>query len=545
MELALVWPQGAEFDQHARLLHQERAAIEAEFGVEARVLRADPGVGHRWVFLLDPAHDGPALIRADGELIESVAATHRELWGTLSLRHTWLRTKADVRAEPATNLAGAVVRIAAEVGFTFPGFELRGLDWARTCAEHGPRVLAAADPLAAAQEWIAELGDAHTALHPVPRPVPLPYVAEVAGPPAGGGAGGRARLLRVPEGSGAWLAGVRPGWRLAADDPADVFRRTCAPPHMRPYAAGRRLLSSSPGVSRRLTAFGPGGAVVHWAETPTGLPHGDLVSWRRLPSGAGYLRIQLWLAGAGIEDAVDAALADLAGCPALVLDLRGNVGGNYLLGLATRDRFVRDDTIMGRTHVQDTHVCGADVCRTDVGGTDVWDTHVRGTGVRDTDVRGTGVRDTDVRGTGVRDTDVRVDGRGAGGTAMGAVRYSVGRGLSAPVPIIARPTEGVRRWPGRLIVLTDALTYSASEDFLLGLQGLPHVRVVGERSGGGSGRPRVLDVFPGWQLAISTVLTYDRAGHCVEGAGIPVDLRVPAMRPDDGDPVLAAAERLV
>ena len=92
--------------------------------------------------------------------------------------------------------------------------------------------------------------------------------------------------------------------------------------------------------------------------------------------------------------------------------------------------------------------------------------------------------------------------------------------------------------------LTDALTLSASEDALLGLQGLPHVRVVGTPSGGGSGRPRTLRLLPGQTLTVSTALTYDRCGRCVEGAGIPVD--VPAAEappaPDAPDRVLAAAD---
>jgi carboxyl-terminal processing protease len=94
-----------------------------------------------------------------------------------------------------------------------------------------------------------------------------------------------------------------------------------------------------------------------------------------------------------------------------------------------------------------------------------------------------------------------------------------------------------------LIVLTDELTFSSSEDFLLGLQGLPHVAVVGRRSGGGSGRPRSLRLLPGWLLTVSTALTYDREGRCVEGAGIPVDVEV-RDQPWPGDPILRTAEAL-
>lgn len=110
--------------------------------------------------------------------------------------------------------------------------------------------------------------------------------------------------------------------------------------------------------------------------------------------------------------------------------------------------------------------------------------------------------------------------------AMGTVRYSTGEGeLSAPFPITAEASDR-RRWSRRVRFLTDPLTCSASEDALLGLQGLAHVQVMGLPSGGGSGRPRSIRLLPGTRLSVSTALTYDRTGHCIEGAGIPVDVSV-------------------
>ena len=112
-------------------------------------------------------------------------------------------------------------------------------------------------------------------------------------------------------------------------------------------------------------------------------------------------------------------------------------------------------------------------------------------------------------------------------TPLGSIRYGVGGGaISEPYPLTAEPAPVEKRWPGRLIVLTDELTFSSSEDFLLGLQGLDHVTVVGRPSGGGSGRPRSLRLTRGVTLTVSTALTYDRKGRCVENAGIPVDVEV-------------------
>ena len=95
-------------------------------------------------------------------------------------------------------------------------------------------------------------------------------------------------------------------------------------------------------------------------------------------------------------------------------------------------------------------------------------------------------------------------------------------------PLVAEPPEAAARWPGRLVVLVDELTFSSSEDFLLGLQGLDARHASsGRPSGGGSGRPRSVRLLPGWTLTVSTALTYDRNGRCIEGAGIPVDVPVP------------------
>jgi carboxyl-terminal processing protease len=222
-------------------------------------------------------------------------------------------------------------------------------------------------------------------------------------------------------------------------------------------------------VVRTLVARSPAGEQVSWSESPTPLPAGELVSWRRLDSGAGYLRIAAWAAGRGVDEAIDAAFADRRDSDRLVVDLRGNGGGNLVLAARTRTRFLR------------------------------------------------------------------------GPAELGSVRYTVARDEHSPrYPLVAEPAPLESCWPGRLIVLTDPLTFSASEDFLLGLQGLDHVTVVGEPSGGGSGRARSLRLLPGMTLTVSTALTFDRDGRCIEGAGIPVD--VPVTGSDDD--VLARAAAL-
>jgi carboxyl-terminal processing protease len=414
---------------------------------------------------MDEAHEGPATVEHDhdAKLIVSRAADVGGLFDSMNMLRTAVRTGERTTADACDGIDEAIVRVVDEVADTYPSFALRGLDWGEISARHVDRVRAAADPLPALQEWLAELQDGHTWVW---RPVGnLPYALRL---------DGVATFVRVLEGTVGHVHGVRPGWRLDAidDRPVDAaawLARTAAPRHSRALLAGRRLLAGPVDEPRTLAAVSPRGDRVTWSEAPAALPFGELVSWRRLGSGAGYLRIAAWIAGHGVEDAVDAAIAELRGCDPLILDLRGNPGGNLVLAVGTRDLFLRERT------------------------------------------------------------------------SLGSIRYSVGRGeLSVPSGLVGEPAQEEKRWLGRLVVLTDPLTFSSSEDFLLGLRGLEHVTVVGQPTGGGSGRPRALPLLAGVTLTVSTALTYERDGRCVEGAGIPVDVRAAGS----DEEVLALAETL-
>jgi carboxyl-terminal processing protease len=447
------------------LLKIERPALEAELGAPVDFVAEDPRSGARWLLVADDAHVGPATLEVDRDarLIVSRGRDVGGLFESMNLLRTAVRCGGPIAAVDCRDVDEAIERVVDEVADTYPSFELRGLDWEGICERHVDRVREAEGALAAFQRWLAELQDGHTwAWMPVGN---LPYAIRVDAVPT---------FVRVPAGTVAHRKGVRPGWRLDAVDGAPVdarhwLERAAAPPHSRPLIAGRRLLAGPPERARELTASDPDGERVTWSETPTTIPSGDLVTWRRLGPGAGYLRIAAWIAGHGIEEAIDEAFGELAGCDRLVLDLRGNPGGNLVLAAGTRDRFLRERT------------------------------------------------------------------------TLGSIRYSMGAGeLSPPCPIVGDPASDRSRWAGRLVVLTDPLTFSSSEDFLLGLSGLEHVTVVGQSTGGGSGRARALRLLAGMTLTVSTALTYDRLGRCIEGAGIGVDVEASGS----DEEALALAEAL-
>ena len=170
---------------------------------------------------------------------------------------------------------------------------------------------------------------------------------------------------------------------------------------------------------------------------------------------------------------LDAAFAGLAGCSRLIVDLRGNIGGQLIAALRFRDRFLLEPTVLG------------------------------------------------------------------------CVRFSMGDGLfSDPEPIVGEPAKDGPRWHKPMRFLVDRQTYSASEDAILGLGALPHVEIVGEPTGGGSGRPRSIHLSPEVTASVSTALTYDLRGRCIEGAGVAVDRALP-MDEHYADPVAMPGSRIL
>jgi carboxyl-terminal processing protease len=442
------------------LLMSNAAALRVELGAPFQCVHDDPGRGPRW--LIGPAQCNRALAglglppaaaprlhvdRARG-LIASDAPDVASLPESFSLlRRMHWEDARDLESHDCTTLEEVVLRVVREVGRTWPSFERLGLSWKEICSRHVPGISSESDVVPALQRWLAELGDGHTRAWPSEPRYPPSFSARVLD--------GRLVLYEVPVGCAAWDAGAREGHRLDIDLGAE-WQRVGASPHHRPFLVPYRMLSGRDGESRSFEALAPDGTRVSWLETYAREPALPLVSSSRLPSGAVHLRVRQWRPSQSVRQAIDAVVEDARSAPGLVVDLRGNGGGNVAMALDFRDRFVRE-----RTHA--------------------------------------GYRQfTDPFGK-----------------------------LAQCVPIFAEPTSAGRRWSKPVRFLTDPLTYSASEDLLMGLSGLSHVEVLGVESGGGSGQARSARLLPGWRLHVSSCLTFDRDGRCIEGAGVRVDRRVP------------------
>jgi carboxyl-terminal processing protease len=260
-------------------------------------------------------------------------------------------------------------RLWTAVYHHYPYFEQKGVDWDEVYRRYQPQVAAATSDAAyydLVGLMLAELNDAHTGLPGAPQADPgcnFALVWEVegeavviaaGGPAVGTGLGVGARILTV---DGRSLPDA-----LAQVDPR---RRVGSTARQQRARAFEQLLYTPTGASRTITFVTPDGASREATLTcptePTGDPAGAAEFWellqmrqtasiqsRQLPSGLGYIYIPTF--GQNKVTEFDAALDALMASPGLILDLRGNGGGNTRYALPIAGRFLDEPVFIGQDH---------------------------------------------------------------------------------------------------------------------------------------------------------------------------------------------------
>lgn len=233
-----------------------------------------------------------------------------------------------------------------------------------------------------------------------------------------------------------------------------------------------------------------------------------VVSWQVLSPSLGYLRIENFgPTGAALVPEVarmDSAFAEMAGLPAIVIDLRGNEGGSVDLAYRLGQHLVAAPVPAGYFVVRQGY-----------------------------DARG-------MRTAAALDpatipglpTDGSVTGAmltGAVNAAGGAAMLYVGGGLARP-------------YTGRVAILTDGNTGSAAEAVAAILRETRGAVTVGERTAGAMLSAADVQVAPGWRLRYPAMDFRTAAGVRVEGDGVALD--VPAPAADRAALLRAAAEAL-
>jgi hypothetical protein len=115
----------------------------------------------------------------------------------------------------------------------------------------------------------------------------------------------------------------------------------------------------------------------------------------------------------------------------------------------------------------------------------------------------------------------------------GYIMHKTGPGhndFSELYPIELKPSERVR-WLRPVVVLTNRHSYSATNDFVNKMKQLPHVTVMGDRTGGGSGLPFNSELPNGWIVRFSASPILDMNKQLTEN-GIDPDVKVDFLMSD-------------
>lgn len=108
------------------------------------------------------------------------------------------------------------------------------------------------------------------------------------------------------------------------------------------------------------------------------------------------------------------------------------------------------------------------------------------------------------------------------------------------------PSSNIR-WHKPVCVLTNRSVYSAANDFAVMMHALPSVKLVGDRTGGGSGLPMSSSLPNGWNVRFSACPLYDSHKQNTE-FGIDPDLSVSLSDSDVAqgyDTIIEAARKLL
>lgn len=85
--------------------------------------------------------------------------------------------------------------------------------------------------------------------------------------------------------------------------------------------------------------------------------------------------------------------------------------------------------------------------------------------------------------------------------------------FSEPYAYYYDPAEtGRLRWSKPVVILTNRSTFSAANNFVSVMQYLPNVKIVGDRTGGGSGMPFSSEIPCGWCIRMSACPVLDAKG---------------------------------
>lgn len=134
-------------------------------------------------------------------------------------------------------------------------------------------------------------------------------------------------------------------------------------------------------------------------------------------------------------------------------------------------------------------------------------------------------------------------------TLMGYISHKTGTGhsdFSEPFAIYLEPSDGIRAQK-EVVVLANRHTYSAANDFVSQMKGLPNVTILGNKTGGGAGMPFTSELPNGWTIRFSASPHFNQKMECIEW-GIEPDIKVDMDSKDESkgkDTIIETARRFL
>jgi len=103
-------------------------------------------------------------------------------------------------------------------------------------------------------------------------------------------------------------------------------------------------------------------------------------------------------------------------------------------------------------------------------------------------------------------------------TLVGYTRYKEGKGHADYSKYFSHyvDPEGAVAFGGNIVILTNRLCYSATNEFVSMMKCLPNVTLIGDITGGGGGIPFSAELYNGWQLRLSRDPMFDANKHHIE-----------------------------
>lgn len=226
-------------------------------------------------------------------------------------------------------------------------FSEKQTDWEQVRRVYRPLAVEAAsrdDFAAIVAEAAFELYDPHTGVSDMPPGTPRGAISDV----LVAYAAGEARVVALQDGGAAASQGLMRNDIIEAVNGvsiADAVQSrmprclTNADDHAVAFAAGRAVAGTR-GEPRRYRVKRTGGKRIDLVIPTTPRSSSSDVEWRRLEDGIGLITIRSFANDAVVE-AFNAALVELRNCPALILDVRGNGGGDTAVARPIMGRFIR------------------------------------------------------------------------------------------------------------------------------------------------------------------------------------------------------------